>query len=264
MLQPLAPSDRLKFILPQIYEEIDEHYLEITNEIDEKLLQPQTVLFWGHFLLPFVTIYQFLEGLCDHQCVNLLSSRTDWHKSLHLSGTIQVIPENYLCDYRKWLLAEKARLNEFQGLMDRIYGLDDRLAVYSGVSEGIDLLRSLCYVHQIEILHDTLTRVLETLAYHYPDFLRNIAKPNWFVNYRVSSSEKIIKYCRGHYVESFQNIKDDMAYLLGEIQKSNLENIQYIPEVIVLNRVWKRLVQLESDSSFDPYIIDCSVYSSLM
>lgn len=262
MLHPLSPSDRLKFILPKIYNAIDAHYQVITDGINENLLQPETTLFTSHFLLPFVTIYQFFEGLCDSQTVNLLSSRTDWHDSLHLSGTIQVIPENYLCEYRKWLLAKNERVDELQTLLDRIFDLDPKLGIFSGVTKSVDLIRQLCYIHQIEIVHDALTSVLETLAYHHSDWLRQIAKPEWFVRYRATSSEKVIKRCRDHYVESFLIITEDMGYLINKIVCSAPEEINHYPEVVVLMRIWKRLVQRGTEVSFKPDLIDCRIYSS--
>jgi transposase len=127
--------------------------------------------------LALVTVFQFLEHLSDRQAADAVRARIDWKYALGLELTDPGFHFSALAEFRARLVAGGAE----HLLLDRM--LERFKARGKQRTDSTHVLAAVHDLHLLELVAETLRAALDDLAAIVPDWLRTIARPDWFERY---------------------------------------------------------------------------------
>ena len=136
-------------------------------------------------LLAMVTVMQFMEGLTDRQAAEGVRSRIDWKYALGLRLTDAGFHYSILSPFRDRLLAGSAEAQLFDRVLER---LKERGLVKKRGQQRTDsthVLAAVRSLNRLELVGETLRRVLDDLARLAPDWLLAQVTADWFERYGV-------------------------------------------------------------------------------
>jgi len=217
-------------------------YIKIGSNLDKIMtginrasidLDPQPQLL--PMLLPFVTIFQYLERLIDRKALDSIRNRIEWKYALHLPVSPPVLRETIFCEYRRFLLEDKKRLQEFQKLIDRLLNLISLKLNHQ--IDSVSMLREICEFNQKDAAVLSLNKTLRILKINHPKWLTKHDKPRLYARYLPSSSQYDVLI--PHDISQFHldDVLRDIDYLLNEVAVSDSPEIKKIEEIKRLTKI---------------------------
>lgn len=189
-------------------------------------------------ILHLVTVFQFVETLPDLLARDSLRERVDWKYALHLPLHYPFREAASLCEFRQWLLAERARVANFQRLLERLAEASERARVKRIFPEAEQLVASVCRTSRLALIWDTMSQCLEALAIKRHDWLRVVSLPHWYDRYGHLSRDLNLRAECLEQETSAQGVGSDGFYLLEKISSSGLPELAELPEVRALRQLW--------------------------
>jgi transposase len=133
--------------------------------------------------LALVTVLQFLEHLSDREAAEAVRARIDWKYALGLELTDPGFHFSVLGEFRARLVAGDATHLLLDTMLERF---KDRGLIKTRGRQRTDsthVLGAARDLHLLELVTETLRTTLDTLAAAAPDWLRGVARPDWYERY---------------------------------------------------------------------------------
>jgi transposase len=133
--------------------------------------------------LALVTVFQFLEHLSDRQAADAVRARIDWKYALGLELTDPGFHFSALAEFRARLVAGGAEHLLLDRMLERFKARGLVKARGKQRTDSTHVLAAVHDLHLLELVAETLRAALDDLAAIVPDWLRTIARPDWFERY---------------------------------------------------------------------------------
>ena len=199
-------------------------------------------------LLAMVTVMQFMEGLTDRQAAEAVRSRIDWKYALGLRLTDAGFHYSILSPFRDRLLGGGAEAQLFDRVLER---LKERGLVKKRGQQRTDSTHVLAVVrslNRLELVGETLRRVLDDLARLAPDWLLAQVTADWFERYGVRFEVYRLPQEKAEREALQVQIGQDGYRLLDAIYRDPAMNwLGKIASVEVMRQVWIQQYYCESD-----------------
>ena len=133
--------------------------------------------------LALVTLFQFLERLSDRQAADAVRARIDWKYALGLELTDPGFHFSVLTEFRARLVAGGAEHLLLDRMLERFKARGLVRARGKQRTDSTHVLAAVHDLHLLELVAETLRAALDDLAAAVPDWLRGVARPDWFERY---------------------------------------------------------------------------------
>lgn len=135
------------------------------------------------FRLMLVLILQFIENLTDRQAAEAVRTRIDWKYLLCLSLTDGGFHYSILSEFRTRLIQGKMEQVVFEKLLTLFREKDLLKGHHQQRTDSTHILGAIRAINRVELVGETMRRVLNTVAIAAPDWLRGISQPDWIDRY---------------------------------------------------------------------------------
>lgn len=191
--------------------------------------------------LALISILQFAENLSDTWAATAVGARIDWKYALALPLSAPPIDPSVLVEFRARLIAGSAELLLFETLLDRFtqYGLlRTRGRQRTDATHVLAAIRSL---GRLECLGETLRLALDALATAAPDFVRQIAPPEWYQLYAQPFTERGLPRAKNERNALAERFGQDGSFLLECLEHPSAPpDLLLLKPVVVLRQVWQQ------------------------
>src|SRR5919199_6458995 len=133
--------------------------------------------------LALVTVLQFLEHLSDRQAAEAVRARIDWKYALGLELTDAGFHFSVLTEFRARLVAGGAESLLLDRLLERFQQRGLVKVRGKQRTDSTHVLAAVHSLHLLELVGETLRATLNDLAMVAPEWLRSVARPEWFERY---------------------------------------------------------------------------------
>jgi transposase len=197
-------------------------------------------------ILHLITIFQFIETLPDLLALDAVRERVDWKYALHLPLRYPFREAASFCEFRKWLMEDRARMINFQTLLARLSEVTERNGAQRLSLAAEQVIGSVCRTSRLAQIWDTMSQCLESLAIKRHDWLRVNSLPHWYDRYGPLSRDLNLRAeCLEQ--EAFaQGVGADGFYLLEKISSGNAPELADLPEVQALGQVWSEQYEFDA------------------
>jgi len=189
--------------------------------------------------LALVTIMQFLENLTDRQAADAVRSRIDWKYILGLSLEDPGFDYSVLSEFRQRLIEGKTEALLLEKLLERC----EELGLLKGKKkQRTDSTHVIAAIHTLTLLDlvgETMRRVLDEAARIAPDWLRQQMKPEWVERYSRRFDGSRLPSGKAERNKLAVAIGEDGFYLFEAIYAENgPDGLKTSPKVQILRRIW--------------------------
>src|ERR671935_169276 len=133
--------------------------------------------------LALVTLMQFRENLADRQAAEAVRARIDWKYLLGLELTDPGFDFSVLSEFRDRVLAGSAEEWLLDKLLERGRALGLLKARGPQRMDSTHVLAAIRVLSRLELVAETLRAALNDLATVAPDWLQELAPPEWYERY---------------------------------------------------------------------------------
>jgi transposase len=224
-----------------LYLAIGDHHESLTGDLDLEALDPFGEKSRGAlFILAMVTLFQFAEGLADHQAADAVRTRLDWKYALHLPLDAAGIDHSALCRFRDRLRGDEVGQRVFDRMIDRLAGLGLLAGVHSPRPDAGDVLAAVDELSDLEGLVAAMGLALEAVACRQPDWLRAISLPHWYERYHPRTSARGLPGSAEDRQARVRAIRADVSHLIESMAQTEASDLALLPEVQALRRMWRQ------------------------
>jgi len=192
-------------------------------------------------LLAMVTVMQFLEGLTDRQASEAVRSRIDWKYMLGLPLKDSGFDHTVLTDYRQRLLAGGQESLLFEQVLTRVkaQGLLSQKQLQR--TDSTHVVAAIRRLNRLELVGETMRRVLDDLARVAPDWLLEQISPDWFDRYGARIEQYRLPDKAGERAALQQQIGQDGQHLLHALYAVETPPwLRELPAVGAMLRIWRQ------------------------
>jgi hypothetical protein len=240
----LAPDDpartggRSLFNVAQSYLAIGGRFEELKSGLCFECLQPMTASETGA-VLAMVTVFQFAEGLSDHQAADALRTRLDWKYALHLPADYPGLECSELDQFHQQLEASTEGQRVFCDLLGRLeaFGLWRRGSIESTQLIAARVLSSVRSLNRLERIVETMNVALQALAAREPDWLLAIGLPHWYDRYGLQQTTAGLPTAKEQQEDLIRDIEADISYLLEVVGQADSPDLALLSEVRALQQI---------------------------
>jgi transposase len=189
--------------------------------------------------LALISVMQFIENLSDRQAAEAVRARIDWKYALSLELTDPGFDYSVLSEFRTRLLDGGTEQDLLDTMLDTFQEhnlLKERGKQRTDSSHVVAAIRTL---NRLENLGETLRSALNSIAVADPEWLVQIAKPDWYDRYCKRIEESRLpkgKDKRREYAEIIG--VDGMKLLEAVYSDTVLEVLRQLPAVETLRQTW--------------------------
>jgi len=189
--------------------------------------------------LALITVMQYMENLSDRQAAEAVRSRIDWKYMLGLSLEDPGFDYSVLSEFRGRLLDGGAETLLLETLLERCEGLGLLKGKKKQRTDSTHVLAAVRALSLLELVGETMRRVLDEAARLAPEWLRQHMKVEW--------SKRYEHRFEGYHLPSSQTKREELAVVIGEdgfylLQAIHAETcppeLKTSPKVEVLQRIW--------------------------
>jgi transposase len=196
--------------------------------------------------LALVTLMQYLENLSDRQAADAVRSRIDWKYMLGLKLDDPGFDFSVLSEFRQRLIEGKAETVLLDKLLERCEALGllkGKKKQRTDSTHVIAVVRSLTL---LELVGETLRRVLDEAAQLAPDWLRAHLKPEWVQRYARRFDGYRLPSGKAKREALAVRIGEDGFYLLQAIYSdTGPQALKESSKVETLRRIWVQQFYVE-------------------
>jgi transposase len=193
----------------------------------------------GDAILPLVTFFQYIEELTDIQVADAIRTRIDWKFALHIPAITAEFQWGELCGFRQRFISDSVNRKEYQKLVDRLLKLSPPMKNKSSHVDTLNMLVYICSLNRLSKAEEAMSQTLECLASRFPEWLRLIALPHWYVRYHRNFAESV-QLPRDGLEIAMTNIGADIHELLHAVNLSDNKEINNLQEIVKLNEFWNK------------------------
>ena len=201
--------------------------------------------------LALVTIMQYLEDLPDLQAAEAVRSRIDWKYILGLHLDDPGFDFSVLSEFRQRLLEGKAESLLLDKLLEKCEGLGLLKGKKKQRTDSTHVIAVVRALSLLELVGETMRRVLDEAAQLAPDWLRAHLKPEWVPRYARRFDGYRLPASKEKREELAVQIGEDGVYLLQAIySETGPQALKTSPNVEILRRIWIQQFYLENDKVY--------------
>lgn len=189
--------------------------------------------------LALITLMQYLENMSDRQAADSVRSRIDWKYMLGLKLDDPGFDFSVLSEFRQRLVEGKAETILLDKLLERCESLGLLKGKKKQRTDSTHVIAAVRSLTLLELVGETMRRLLDEAAQLAPDWLRSHMKPEW-----------VHRYARrfdGYQLPTSKAKREALAVAIGENGFYLLEAIysESCPQVLkestkveTLRRIW--------------------------
>ncbi len=170
--------------------------------------------------LAWITVMQFSEGLSDRQAAEAVRARIDWKYVLGLELGDPGFDYSVLSEFRQRLVAgqkEQLLLDELLERLKELKLLKERGQQRTDSTHVVGVVRQL---NRLEIVGETMRQALNELSEFAPEWVKGIAKPEWFARYGRRFEQMRLPKKPAEREALLVTIGEDGAYLLEAVREA--------------------------------------------
>ncbi|MEU3009167.1 IS1182 family transposase [Streptomyces sp. NPDC007020] len=194
---------------------------------------------WSPGRLALVLVLQFVEGLTDRQAADAVRARIDFKYALALELGDPGFDFSVLSEFRDRLIDAEAGRRVLDGILAaaREKGLLKTAGRARTDSTHVQsAARELCW---LEMVAETLRSALNTLAQAAPDWLVEIAEPDWFRHYATRAEDSRFPKAHAKREEVGRRIgMDGMRLLEAVFSPQAPAALRELEQVKILRQIW--------------------------
>lgn len=194
---------------------------------------------WSPGRLALVLVLQFVEGLTDRQVAEAVRARIDFKYALGLELADPGFDFSVLSEFRDRLVGVDAGRRILDGILAA--AREEGLLARGGKArtDSTHVLSAARELGWMESVSETLRAALNTLAQVAPEWLSQIADPDWFRHYSTRTEETRFPKARSKRDEIGRRIGADGIRLLRAVTSPDTPHyLRALPQVEVLRQVW--------------------------
>jgi transposase len=189
--------------------------------------------------LALICVMQFVENLSDRQAAEAVRARIDWKYALSLELTDPGFDYSVLSEFRTRLLDGGME----QHLLDRMLTIFQECDLLKQRgrqrTDSSHVLASIRTLNRLENIGETLRSALNSLAVAAPDWLQQVADPDWFDRYEKRVEEYRLPKEKAARQELAEVIGMDGIQLLSAVYSDDSPDyLAHIPAVETLRQIW--------------------------
>lgn len=220
---------RMRDELGEIYQ--DASYAELFPGRGQKAESPGR--------LAWVTVMQYSEGMSDRQAAEAVRARIDWKYVLGLELDDPGFNYSVLSEFRERLVAGQKEQLLLDELLSRLKELKLLKAGGQQRSDSTHILGAVRQLNRVEIVGETMRQGLNELSEFAPEWVKGIAKPEWFARYGRRFEQMRLPKEPGEREALLETIGEDGAFLLEEVRTAaEAEQLRELPGVEFLRQMW--------------------------
>jgi len=220
---------RMRDELGEIYQ--DASYAELFPGRGQKAESPGR--------LAWVTVMQYSEGMSDRQAAEAVRARIDWKYVLGLELDDPGFNYSVLSEFRERLVAGQKEQLLLDELLSRLKELKLLKAGGQQRSDSTHILGAVRQLNRVEIVGETMRQGLNELSEFAPEWVKGIAKPEWFARYGRRFEQMRLPKEPGEREALLETIGEDGAFLLEEVRTATeAEQLRELPGVEFLRQMW--------------------------
>jgi len=214
--------------------------------------------------LAWVTVMQFSEGLSDRQAAEAVRARIDWKYVLGLELDDPGFDYSVLSEFRERLVAGQREQLLLDELLKRLQDLKLLKRRGQQRSDSTHILGAVRQLNRLEIVGETMRQALNELSEFSPEWVKAIAKPEWFARYGRRFEQMRLPKEQTERDALLVTIGEDGAFLLeavcaateGPEHSAEAEQLRELPGVEFLRRMWIQQYwrEIKEDGSAQLYI----------
>lgn len=220
---------RLRDELGELYG--DEGFVELFSERGQPAEAPGR--------LALITVMQFAEGLSDRQAADAVRGRIDWKYALALELTDPGFDYSVLSEFRDRLLENQKEQDLLDVLLAALKQRGLLKARGRQRTDSTHVLAAIRELNRLELVGETMRQALNELAIVVPEWVRQVAKPEWFLRYGQRFDSIRLPKERAEREKLIEMIGADGIYLLAAVYETMTEaQRQHLPGVEILRQIW--------------------------
>ena len=189
--------------------------------------------------LALATVLQFVEGLSDRRAAEAVRGRIDWKYALGLELTDPGFDHTVLSEFRTRLVKGKAEQTLLDTLLTRVHELGLLKRRGRQRTDSTHVLAAVRMLNRLERVGETLRATLNALTVVAPEWLRQVAEPQWFERYGSRVENYDLPKTEAARKELAHQIGADGQRLLQAIDAAAEQAwLRKVPAVETLRRVW--------------------------
>jgi len=189
--------------------------------------------------LAWVTIMQFSEGMSDRQAAEAVRARIDWKYVLGLDLEDAGFHYSVLSEFRERLVAGQREQLLLDELLTRLKELKLLKGRGQQRTDSTHILGAVRQLNRVEIVGETMRQALNELSEFAPEWVQEIAKPEWFARYGRRFEQMRLPKEPAEREVLLETIGEDGAFLLEAVQTAaGAEQLRELPGVEFLRRMW--------------------------
>ena len=220
---------RIRNRLGVFYE--DEQFASLFSERGQPAFSP-----WR---LALISIMQFVEDLSDRQAAEAVRGRIDWKYLLGLELEDSGFDFSVLSEFRQRLLhggLEQELLDKMLRVLAEHDLLKKRGKQRTDSTHVVAAVRNL---NRLEAIGETMRAALNILATVAPEWLQQVAPPEWYDRYDARIEESRLPRKKKERTAWVNVVGNDGIYLLTSIFESEIHSwLWEVPAVQILRQVW--------------------------
>jgi transposase len=199
--------------------------------------------------LALATVLQFVEGLSDRRAADAVRGRIDWKYALGLELTDSGFDHTVLSEFRTRLVKGKTEQLLLDTLLARVQELGLLKRRGRQRTDSTHVLAAVRMLNRLERVGETLRATLNALAVVAPEWLRQLAEPQWFERYGSRVENYDLPKTDAARKELAHQIGADGQRLLQTIDEATDQAwLAKVPAVVTLRRVWTEQYIEEGDT----------------
>ena len=189
--------------------------------------------------LALVTVMQFVENLSDRQAADAVRGRIDWKYALGLELDDAGFDFSVLSEFRLRLIEGGKESVLLEKLLERLESSGLLKGKHTQRTDATHVLAKIRRMNRLEMVGETVRRVLNDMAIVAPEWLRGHLQPQW-----------VERYGRRFDAYRMPKSKDKQQVLAKEIGKDGYEimkaayaenapvDVQDLTSLEILRRIW--------------------------
>jgi transposase len=191
--------------------------------------------------LALVTILQFHEHLSDRQAAEAVRARIDWKYVLSLELTDAGFDFSVLSEFRARLVKGGAEELLLEKLLECCRALGLVKARGQQRTDSTHVVAAVRLMNRVELVGETLRAALNDLAVHAPDWVRTVARVDWYERYQRRCEQGRLPKGKEAREKYAQTVGEDGFSLLDALTAlTTPTQLRELPSVKTLEVVWSQ------------------------
>lgn len=189
--------------------------------------------------LALVTLLQFVENLPDRQAADAVRGRIDWKYALGLELSDAGFHASVLCEFRQRLV----EYGQERLLLDKLLATCAEKKLLKGKgkqrTDSTHVLAAVRGLTLLELVSETMRRVLHALARVAPDWLQVYLPPEWIDRYeRRADTYRLPNRPEKHDALAVQIGHDGFTLFEMVSAPTTPQDVKTLPLLDILRRIW--------------------------